>query len=347
MADPRFFAYAGPLSLGHVAQAASLELAPGVDPQRPMNGVATLAGAGPGDIAFLENRRYLDDLRATRAGACILHPGIRDQAPAGLDLLLSPEPYRAFARVAALFHPEHAASGVVDPRATVAADARLGAGVEIGSGAVIGAGATIGEGTTIGANSVIGPGVEIGRVCRIGPNVTISHALIGDAVRIFPGVRIGQDGFGYAMGPAGHLKVPQLGRVRIGDGVEIGANTTIDRGTLDDTVIGAGCVIDNLVQIAHNVRLGRCCVIVSQVGISGSTQLGDFVVVAGQAGLAGHLRVGSGAQIAAKSGVHRSIPAGESVGGFPAVPIREFRRMAGALRRLARSRSGAAEDERE
>ncbi len=347
MADPRFFAYAGPLSLGRLAEAASLELAPGVDPQRLMDGVSTLADAGPGDVTFLENRRYLGDLRVTRAGACVLHPSVTDRAPPGIDLLLSPEPYRAFARVAALFHPEPDALGTVDARATIAPGARLGAGVEVGPGAVIGANAAIGDGTSIGANSVVGPGVEIGRLCRVGPNVTISHALIGDGVRIFPGVRIGQDGFGYAMGPAGHLKVPQLGRVRIGDGVEIGANTTIDRGTLGDTIIGPGCVIDNLVQIAHNVRLGRGCVIVGQAGISGSTHLGDFVVVAGQAGLAGHLRIGSGAQVAAKSGVHRNIPAGESVGGFPAVPIREFRRMAGTLRRLARSSSGAADEERE
>ena len=347
MADPRFFAQSGPFSLAEIAQATGAKLADGTDPSRRICGVATLADAGPDDIAFLENRRYLREFRSTRAGACIVHARLVGEAPPGLSLVLSADPYRAFAQVAAAFHPEPASTGIVDARAVLCDGAALAAMVEVGPGAVIGSGAEIGEGTLIGPNSVIGPGVRIGRQCRIGANVTISHALIGDRVRILPGVRIGQDGFGYAMGPQGHAKVPQLGRVLIEDGVEIGANTAIDRGTLGDTVIGAGSVIDNLVQIAHNVRLGPGCVIVSQSGISGSTRLDGFVVVAGQAGLAGHLHIGAGARIAAKSGVHRDIAAGETVGGYPAVPIREFRRVSAAVRRLGRSRPGLADDAEE
>lgn len=344
MADPRFFVSAGPMTLAAVAGIARGQLGDGADPMLMIGGVGALDAAGPGEIAFLEGRRHLEAFRRARAGACIVDPRLAAEAPSGMALILSAEPQRAFARVAGAFHPEPVAEGQVHPAATVDPAARLGMRVDVGPGAVIGPGATIGEGSSVGANTILGAGVAIGRDCRIGANVTISHAQLGDRVRVFPGVRIGQDGFGYALGPQGHLKIPQLGRVLIGEDVEIGANTTIDRGALGDTVIGPGCVIDNLVQIAHNVRLGRGCVVVSQVGISGSTHVGDGVVIGGQAGLAGHLLIGSGVRIAAQSGVHRDVLAGETVGGSPAIPMREFRRLAGAWRRLARARPGRATD---
>ena len=198
------------------------------------------------------------------------------------------------------------------------------------------AGAVIGAGTRIGHGTFVGPGVVLGAGCVIGAHVTLSHCMIGRRALIHPGVRIGQDGFGFVPTSAGPVKIPQLGRVIIGDDVEIGANTTIDRGTLEDTVIGDGTKIDNLVQVGHNVEIGRGCIITSQVGISGSCRIGDGVVIGGQGGLADHVTVGAGAQIAAKTGVMRAIAPGEVVMGYPARPIRHFWREIAMVSRLTR-----------
>ena len=205
---------------------------------------------------------------------------------------------------------------------------------------VIGPHAEIGSGSVICAGSVIGPNVRLGRNVTIGAGATIVHALVGNDVIIHSGVRIGQDGFGFAMGPQGHLKVPQVGRVIIQDRVEIGANTTIDRGANRDTIIGEGTKIDNLVQIGHNVVIGRHCVIVSQVGISGSTRLGDYVVMGGQSGSVGHVTIGTGAQIAGTASVSGDIPPGERWGGTPARPLRQWGRELATLQSLAK-RGGA------
>jgi len=214
------------------------------------------------------------------------------------------------------------------------------------TGAVVGPEAEIGGGTVICAGAVIGPRVRIGRNSAIGPGASVIHALVGNNVIIHAGARIGSDGFGYQPSPRGHLKVPQLGRVVIQDDVEIGANTTVDRGALSDTVVGEGSKIDNLVQIAHNVVIGRHCIVVSQTGISGSTQLGDFVMLGGQVGVVGHVTIGTGAQIAASSNVKGDVPPGVRWGGSPAKPVREWFREVATLRRLA-ARRAADDDEGE
>lgn len=336
MPDPRFYRASGPFTLAELAKIAGASLSPGADPARRFRDVGALDTAGPDEVSFLDNRRYIGAFAASRAGACVVRPELGDRAPAGMALLLTPTPYKGYALVARAFYPEQADQSLVHASAAIDPTAKLGTGVEISAGAVIGANTDIGAGCRIGPNAVIGDGVMIGADSSVGANASLSHCVIGARVKVYPGARIGQDGFGFAPDPSGHVKVPQLGRVLVGDDCEIGANTCIDRGSAGDTVIGPGCMIDNLVQIGHNVRLGRGCVLVAQVGISGSTKLDDFVVVGGQGGLAGHLHIGPGAQIAAQSGVHRDIGPGETVGGTPAVPIGEWRRQAAALKRLVK-----------
>ena len=226
----------------------------------------------------------------------------------------------------------------------IGAGAEIDPSAEIGPLAVIGAGARIGPRCRIAPLALLGPGVVLGADCRIGAQASVTHALLGARVYVYPGARIGQEGFGFATTAQGFVTVPQLGRVILEDDVEIGANSTVDRGSAQDTVIGAGSRLDNLVQIGHNVRLGRCCVVVSQAGISGSTVLEDFVQIAGQAGLTGHLHIGRQARIGAQAGVMADVAAGADVVGSPAEPVREFFRAVAAVRRLARrGRQGAGE----
>lgn len=339
MADPRFFQNKGPFSLAQLADLSGADIADKASAERVVRDVAPLDLAGETCISFLENTAYIEAYRASAAGACVVHPRFADWAPDGMALLLADKPYRAYALIAQAFYPESDAPAEIAPSAVVDPSARLGDGVFVGANASIGAAVEIGDGTRIGPNAVICDGVTVGVNCRIGAGATVSHALIGDRVVLYPGVRIGQDGFGFAPDPAGHVKVPQIGRVIIGDGCEIGANTTVDRGSLQDTVIGDGCWIDNLVQIGHNVRLGRGCIIVAQVGISGSTKLGNFVAVGGQAGMAGHLTIGDGAEIGAQSGVISDVAPGARLIGSPAVPDRAFFRQIAMLQRLAQNRN--------
>ncbi|MBV9757853.1 MAG: UDP-3-O-(3-hydroxymyristoyl)glucosamine N-acyltransferase [Alphaproteobacteria bacterium] len=344
--DPRFFARTGPHSLAEVAATAGGRTA--LDAAQAeatlLHGVAPLQTAAAGQVSFLDNRRYAGLLAGCRAGAVIVHPELADRVGNGAVAIVTAEPYAAWARVAALFHPEPPVDAGIHPTAVVDAAAHIDATAEVGPFAVVAARAEVGPRCRIGAGAVIGAGVVIGPDCRIGAHATVSHALLGARVHLYPGARIGQEGFGFATTAAGFLTVPQLGRVILEDDVEIGANTTIDRGSAHDTVIGAGSRLDNLVQIGHNVRLGRGCVIVSQAGISGSTILGDHVMVAGQAGLTGHLRIGRKARIGAQAGVMADVPDGADVVGSPAQPVREFFRGVAALRRLARQ--GAARESR-
>jgi UDP-3-O-[3-hydroxymyristoyl] glucosamine N-acyltransferase len=345
MTDPFFFTRAKSLTIGEIVELTGADPISGSVSDRRITGVAALDRAAPSDLAFLESAKYLDQLTRTRAGACLLAERFAQRAPAGLIVLRTREPYRAFVQVARTLFPDSLrpsslfyAAGV-SSSAFVHPSARLEPGVSIDPAAVIGPGAEIGAGTLIGAAAVIGPSVRIGRDCAVGPGATIVHALLGDRVIIHAGCRIGQDGFGYVMGPGGHLKVPQLRRVIIQDNVEIGANTTIDRGGLSDTVIGEGTKIDNLVQIGHNVRIGRHCIIVAQTGISGSAVLEDYAVLGGQVGLADHVTIGTGAMIAAQSGVIGDVPAGARWGGYPAGPAREWLRATALLRRMLKDRS--------
>lgn len=331
--DPRFFQRTGPHTLAAVVDAAQAK----APPRRLMfAGVAPLQAAQPDQVSFLDNRKYVAALDATRAGAVIVHPDLAARVPSTSVAIVTTEPHPAWARVATLFFPLPPAKPGIHPNAIVAPDAEIDPTAEIGPLSVIGSGVRIGPRCRIAPLAVIGDGVIMGRDCRIGTHASISHALLGDRVVLYPGARVGQDGFGFAVTPDGFITVPQLGRAILEDDVEIGSNSTVDRGSLHDTVIGAGTRLDNLVQIGHNCRIGRCCVLVAQVGVSGSTVLEDFVMLGGQAGIAGHLKIGKGARISAQAGVIGDVPAGAAYMGFPAEPSRAFLRGVATLRRLVK-----------
>jgi UDP-3-O-[3-hydroxymyristoyl] glucosamine N-acyltransferase len=339
--DPRFFEPLGPVSLAELARLTGASLA---DPDlggRRINAVATLGHAGPQTVSFLSDRRYLAELQATEAGACILPAAHAADAPTTCAVLISAEPQVAWAKATARLHrlrTSPADAPQVHP------DAELEEGVIVHRGAIIGPGARIGTGSEIGPNSVIGPGVTIGRHGHIGPNVVISCALLGDRVRILAGAVIGEAGFGVGVGADGTIDMPQLGRVVLQDGVSIGAGTCVDRGAFDDTVIGENCKIDNLVQVGHNVRMGRNCVAAAHTGLSGSVIVGDGVMFGGRAGVADHINIGSGARLAAMSGVISDIPAGETWGGYPARPLKRFMRETVWLARNSGRARGASKE---
>ena len=352
MSAPFFFKRSGGLTLREIATLVGGEPRDGADLERRISGIGPLDRAGPNDISFLDGAKYVQQAATTVAGACLTTPRFVDALPGQVSVLSVREPYRAFVEVARTLFPDSLrpsslfeANGVA-PGAHVHPSARLENGVTVDPGAVIGPGAEIGSGTVIGAGAVIGAKVRIGRDCAIGPNATIMHALIGDRVIIYPGCTIGQDGFGFVRGPRGAHKVPQVGRVIIQDDVEIGANSCVDRGAIRDTVIGEGSKIDNLVQIAHNVSIGRHCLLAGQVGISGSTTVEDGVIMGGQVGVTDHLTVGAGAMLGAKAGVFTDVPPGGRWAGYPARSAKQWLREVVTLERLAReSRGGRAQDD--
>lgn len=319
MPDPRFFESLTTLDVAGLGERIGAEVARGGD--RKVSAVAPLGTASSRDVAFMGDRKFAEQLKATRAGCVILPPAAVELAPEGAALLVSTTPQAAWAAASLLFH-----SPITLDHAANRADAVEDDSVVLEPGVILGEGVRIGRGTRIGANTVIGPGVQIGRDCQIGPNVTVGFALIGDRVKLYAGVRIGEAGFGAAGSKTGPVDVPQLGRVILQDGVTVGANSCIDRGAFDDTVVGENTKIDNLVMIAHNCVIGRNCLIAAQTGISGSVVVGDNVIFGGQAGVGDHLKIGEGARVAGGAGLLADVPPGETWSGYPAKPIRQFLR---------------------
>ncbi|HZP77116.1 MAG TPA: UDP-3-O-(3-hydroxymyristoyl)glucosamine N-acyltransferase [Pseudolabrys sp.] len=347
MTEPIFLRQTTGLTIREIVELTGAAIAADAKSDLRITGIAALDIAGPGDLTFLDNAKYADQLATTRAGACLLAERFAARAPAHVVSLRIREPYRAFVAVSrAMFPAALRPSSLFEAEGTSAGafvhpTARLESGVIVDPGAVVGPRAEIGAGTVIAATCVVGADVRIGRNCAIGSGVTLANALVGDCVIIHPGCSIGQDGFGFVMGAKGHQKIPQVGRVIIQDDVEIGAGTTIDRGAIRDTVIGEGTKIDNLVQVGHNVSIGRHCVLVAQTGISGSVTLEDFVVLGARVGVNNHVTIGEGAQIAATSIVHGDVPAGARWGGTPAKPAKQWFREMLTLERLARKEAEA------
>jgi len=336
MVDTRFHICSGPSPLGALLSALPSVIA--LDDERAysfvVSGAEELLTAGPEHISLAAHRSYLADLRATAAGAVIVSAELREDVPSGALAIVVERPHDVFADLLDRLYPQDTRRGTgglgdsEEPR--IETDVRLGPNV------VLGPGVEIGRGTVIGANTVIGAGVAIGRNCTIASNCTIDCAYLGGDVVLHAGVRVGCEGFGWLDLGRSNRKIPQLGRVIIQDGVEIGANSTIDRGALGDTVIGEGTKIDNLVQIGHNCRIGRYCLIAAQSGLSGSTVLEDGVLMGGGSGTGGHLTIGAGSIVYGRAGVSKSWPAGSKLFGAPARDIKEYWREAAMLRRMSK-----------
>jgi UDP-3-O-[3-hydroxymyristoyl] glucosamine N-acyltransferase len=353
MIPSEFFPPHEGMRLADFAGTLGVELMDSAFADRLVRSVSPIYRGVEGDVCYILSRRNRAELETCRATAIICADDMASTVPDHIAVLRAKNPHLAFARAGALLHssamrPAGTVIGdAVSPLAIVDPTAVLEDDVVVEPYAVIGAHSSIGAGSRIGAGAVIGAHVKVGRNCSIGAHTSLLCCYVGNDVIIHNGARIGQDGFGYAPGPAGFEKIVQIGRVIIQDRVEIGANAAIDRGTMDDTVIGEGTKIDNAVMIGHNVRIGRHCGIVAGVGIAGSTKIGDGVLIGGMVGVNGHISIGDGAQIAAMSGVASNLPAGGKYGGVPARPIKDFLRDAAEM--MARSelkrRKGKKADE--
>jgi UDP-3-O-[3-hydroxymyristoyl] glucosamine N-acyltransferase len=336
MSDERFFKREGPFTLAVLAKKIGAEL---LQPERAgqiVHDIADLELAGQNDISVFCDVRHAAAFAESHAGVVITTPKFGAYPHNGGALLLSENPRLAFAEIGRIFYPAHAPKTGIHPRATIAATASIGTEVAIAAGVVIGEHVSIGARSRIGANTVIEDHVSIGSDAMIGPNCSISHALIGSHVNISSNVSIGGEGFGFVPGPHGPVRLSHVGLVVIGNQVAIGSNCAIDRGGLGDTVIGDMTALDNLVQIGHNVRIGKGCVFAGQAGVAGSAAIGDYVMVGGAVSISDHVTVGDGAKIAGKSGVMRDVGPGETVAGYPAMPVRQWHRQTTALSKLAK-----------
>lgn len=320
MIDQNFHIKNGKFSLLEIVTDCGGEISDMAKQEDIITDIAPLNKAKEGEITFFQNKKYINDFKTTKASACITFEEFETEAPKGLILIKSKNPYYTYSKVLNKFYGTEQET------------------VEAPHSANVNFSADIGENTKIYPGAYIGDNCTIGKNCTIYPNAVIQDAIIGDNVIIHPGVAIGQDGFGFAFNEGKHHKVLQLGRVIIGNDVEIGANTTIDRGSNSDTVIGEGTKIDNLVMIAHNVKIGKHCILVAQTGVAGSTEIGDYCVFGGQSAVAGHLKIGNQVQLAGQCGVTKSLPDGAIMGGTPAVPLREYHKQHIALNKLTKKK---------
>ncbi|MDR2416654.1 MAG: UDP-3-O-(3-hydroxymyristoyl)glucosamine N-acyltransferase [Holosporales bacterium] len=335
MVDTRFYGQSTPHTVRQLADMCGALLEEISEENRVLFGISTLKNATPADLSFLSNTKYLDDLRKTHAGAVFVVSQYAKEVPSNTLPLIVSDVLPAYGVAAALLYPSVHKPAEIHPTAQIDPSASIGDNVSIGAYSTVEARAGIGAETVIGAHTAIHAGVIIGKRGQIADHVTLSQAIIGDDVRIHAGARIGEPGFGIVPSSRGMVFIPQLGRVLIGDRVSIGANTTIDRGSIDDTVVGNGTIVDNLVQIAHNVHIGKNCTLVAQVGLAGSCSLGNQVVLAGKVGVAGHVHVGNNVTAAAKTGITHDITDNQTIAGFPAEKVNVWRRQVVTLRKLS------------
>jgi len=339
--DLRFFNRAGPFDLAAITTAAGATPVEGADTARLFVDVVPLESAGPDDVSFLDNKKYIEAFKVSQAGACFVEQSLADRAPATMTALICDQPYLALALATRMFYPSSAPEPGVSDTAHVDPSAVIGEGARIEHGAVISAGVELGKRCHVGAGAVLYDNIRLGDDCHVGASATLMYCLVGDRVWIDTGVRVGTQGFGFAVGPKGAVRIPHTGRVMIGNDIEIGANTTIDRGTAGDTEICDGAMIDNQVQIAHNVKVGRGAILAGQVGLAGSSQIGDYAMIGGKSGVANHIKIGTGAKIGGLSGAATDLEAGGTYLGLPAIPIKDFWRQQVAIRRLLKQGKGA------
>lgn len=333
MADKIFYKNNGPKSLSEIATIANAVLQHSEASNELVENVCSIESATKNDLCFFFDKKNKDKASQIKAKACVTTKELCHLVPDGVFVLISENPKLSFISVIEAFYEDVKHDSKIEKSAFIAETAKIGKNCYIGHNVVIEDNVMIGDNCVVEANAFIGQGCKIGNNCRIANNASISYCLMGNDCYIYSGARIGQDGFGFSVVEGRHKRIPQVGRVIIGNDVEIGANSCVDRGALDDTIIGDGCRVDNLVQIAHNDKIGKCCILVAQTGVAGSCTFGDYVVCGGQTGFADHLNIGSGAQIGAQSGVMRDIDPGAIVMGTPTVPLKDFMRQVAFLQK--------------